>query len=65
MTEEEYYVMKIRQLKILRHQEARIRGEISEIQKELDKVSDKDFMRYKDIADGVKKNCGGLNNVRY
>ena len=54
MTEQEYYVMKIRQLKILRHQENRLRGEINEILKELDKIPDKEFIRFKQIADGVE-----------
>ena len=54
MTEQEYYVMKIRQLKILRHQENRLRGEIDEILKELDKIPDKEFIRLKQIADSVE-----------
>ena len=52
MTKEEYFVMKIRQLNILRREERHIQEQIKEIQNELEPLSNQEFSKYKCIADG-------------
>jgi len=54
MTKDEYYVMKIRQKSILMHHLKRIQGEIKEIDEELEKIPDREFIHLKRIADGIE-----------
>ena len=53
MTKQEYFVMKIRQLNILKREAKHLQDQIEEIQKELEPLSNKEFSEYKFIADGV------------
>ena len=53
MTKDEYYIMKIRQLKILRRQEDHIRYQIEEIESELEDIPNQKFSQLKMKADGV------------
>ena len=52
MTREEYFIMKIRQLNILRREERHIQEQIKEIQNELEPLSNQEFSKLKVIADG-------------
>lgn len=53
MTRDEYFIMKIRQLKILKNQKSHIDEQIKEINTELEQLSDKEFSKLKQIADGT------------